>query len=775
MINIGYKIRERFHSGPVYEIFRATKDDDNRPVILKSLRDPYPTLQAINQLRNEYALLERLQSDSVIEVVEMVDFENSVSLVFKEVKGLPLASFTGKEAVPLDMFFTLALQLAEAVKNVHSKRILHRNLSPGNVIIEPTTFHVTLCGFSLAIELARDVHARQSKAALEADLAYISPEQTGRMNSTFDHRADLYSLGCLFYKLLTGVPPFDFSDPMQLVHAHMAISPKPPHVLNSEIPEVLSQLVMKLLAKSPENRYQSATGVLADLQKCRKGSSQLGILPNFPLGEHDVSDQFQIPDKLFGRSQEIEMLKSTFERTESGQAEILFIGGYSGVGKTGLVRELQKIVTHSNNLFISGKFDQFRRDVPFSSLITAFQQLIRQLLTETDEKILHWKQKVLEAVGQSGQVLVDVVPDLSLLIGPQPPVPVLPPVEANNRFSAILNRFMDVFSKSESVRLCLFLDDLQWMDSATRSWIETWLGDQGSKHLLFIGAYRDNEVNASHPMLLMLDRLAQSGTPIKHLILDPLDKDSIGQIVAETLKRPVDQCGDLVEILFQKTGGNPFFSRQCLWSLYEEGAIFFDSVHSQWTYDIEKVKQTKTSDNVLDLMAGIIERLPKGVQNFLTTAACIGNQFDLETIRLVNAQSMQTTSKHLSIALQQGLVVQQSSWIENKEGAYFFVHDRIQQAALSLLSESEKQQISLKIGRFLLQSAQAAQKLYEIVNHFNYAILLLDDPEEKQQVVALNLRVSTLAKNSSAFEPALVYCKQAMELLPTTSWDTPSP
>ena len=771
-----YRITEQLHIGTTYISYRAVREPDGLRVILKTPRASYPTPQALNRLRHEFSILQRLTHDNIVKALALEPFENALAIVCEEAAGNVLSACTNGKPLDLSLFFAVALPLTQAVQSHHRHRIIHKNISPSNVLFDPVTHRLTLCGFSLATELAREVQQPTAREAVEVDLAYIAPEQTGRMNRALDHRTDLYSLGSLFYELLTGQPPFVADTPLELVHSHLARPPEPPHERRPGLPRVLSQIVLRLLTKSPEDRYQSATGLLHDLQRCSDCHQTPSGVVEFAIGEKDVSDQFQIPEKLYGRTQEMNRLVDAFCQTGTSRTGVVFIGGYSGVGKTGLVREVQKTIDQTNGFFISGKFDQYKRDVPMSSLLAAFRELVRQLLTGTDEQIARWRRNVLDAVGPIGQVIIDVIPDLALFIGPQPAVPELPPVEANNRFNQLFDRFVNVFVRAEHP-LCIFLDDLQWIDSTTRQWIETRLTTQSAGHLLFIGAYRDNEVSASHPLTLMMDRLNQSGVAVDHIRLQPLDQATLGWMIADTLATPPDRCADLTEVIFKKTGGNPFFCRQCLLSLYEDGAIYFVPEQQVWAYDLDRVQQAKISDNVVDLMTGLIRRLPAKVQNLLTTAACIGNRFSLSTLSLVSQQSPDDTHTQLAVALHQGLFVPLRSWNREDMDEFAFLHDRVQQAALSLLPQLEKQTTRLRIGRLMLQESvqgETEDRVYDIADHLNSAGHLIDNADERQQVARINLAASIRAKNSSAYEPALRYVRQAMELLPAASWDQPS-
>ncbi|MCC6410388.1 MAG: AAA family ATPase [Saprospiraceae bacterium] len=763
-------------SGTKYIIVRTRRTSNGEYVVMKRLKTPYPTAQELSRLQSEFSLLQKIHHPHIARALALEPYENSQALILEDQPGIPLSEYLQKGPLDLGLFFELALQMTDALQSLHHERIVYKSLAPGNILFDPKEGILKLYGFNLAVEMGREAQQPSASEAFEAGLTYVSPEQTGRMNRSLDHRTDLYSLGAVFYTMLTGQPPFVTDDPMEMVHCHIARQPVDINLLRPDLPVVLSNIVHHLLAKSVEERYQSAAGVRFDLFKCLKQYTSDGHIKAFKLGEKDVSDQFHIPDTLYGRDAELANLKDAFRRTENGRAEVVLISGYSGVGKSRLVAEIQKNIGQTRGFFISGKFDQFKRDVPLSSLLVAFGELIRQLLMESDERIQSWRQKTLQAVGVNAQVIIDVVPELALLTGPQPAVPELPALEASNRFQETFNRFVRVFAQAEHP-MCIFLDDLQWIDSATRQWIETQLTDQNLSHFLLIGAYRNNEAPAGHPLLLMIDRLVQQGVHVQDIRIKPLDLSTLNHLVADTLLQSPKQCAALTNLLYQKTDGNPFFVRQCLLSLYESEAVYFGPELQVWTYNLDKVRQAKISDNVVELMVGLIQKLSSDVQNLLKIAACIGNRFELDTLSLVSGSDHDTTARYIDEAARQGLLVALHTWHDTGEETYVFLHDRVQQAALSLLDASEKQKVRLQIGHLLLtdvQDIESDERIYDIADHLNFAGDLLTDPTEKNQLANINHRASQRAKNATAYEPALSYIKHAMALVPSESWENPS-
>jgi len=447
------------------------------------------------------------------------------------------------------------------------------------------------------------------------------------MNRAIDYRTDFYSLGATFYELLLQKTPFNGTDSMELVHCHMAREPEPPYEVNQGIPKVVSDIVMKLLAKSAENRYQSAGGIKADLEECLNELDVNGNIPTFSLGRNDISDRFQIPQKLYGREQELDILKTTFERVSEGKSEMLLISGRSGIGKTALVQEMYMPVTQQRGYFISGKFEQFQRNVPYSAVINAFQDLVRQLLAENEEKLNCWRKKILKTLGSNGQVIIDVIPEVELIIGPQPPVTELSPAETKNRFDLVFQNFIRAFSRPEHP-LVLFLDDLQWIDTASLKLIQVFMAASDSRHLLLIGAYRDNEVRATHTLILTVDKIQKAGATVNRISLMPLNSQHVNQFVSDSLTCTPEKALPLAELVLAKTNGNPFFVGEFLKSLFERKLLEFDHEHFRWKWSMGHIQTQNVTDNVVELIVDRVLNLRTELQEVLKFAAYIGNQFE---------------------------------------------------------------------------------------------------------------------------------------------------
>ena len=592
------------------------------------------------------------------------------------------------------------------------------------------------------------------------------------MNRGIDHRSDLYSLGVTFYEMLTGQLPFQGKDPLEWVHCHIAKSPLSPKKLNSDIPQMLCDIIMKLLSKVAEQRYQSASGLQFDLEQCLKQIETTGQIQSFVLGEQDISERFQIPQKLYGREPEIAKLLQAFERVVSqGKPELVFVSGYAGVGKSSLVKEIHKPIVRERGVFISGKFDQYKRDIPYSTIVQAFQTLARQILTEPEDKLATWKKRIQAALGNNGTLIADVIPEVELIVGKQPPIPELGPAESQNRFNLVFQNFISVFAQKEHP-LTVFLDDMQWADSATLNLIQTVITGSSIQYLCFILVYRDNDIDVVNPFRLMMEKVRQYEVRTTEILLTPLNIVYVNQLITDTLHSSTEQSAPLAQLIIQKTDGNPFFVNEFLKTLHQENLLNFDRQHRVWQWDLAQIEAQGITDNIVSLMIGRMQKLPIVTQQVLKLASCIGNYFDLEVLALVSEESIQETANALVEAILRGLIVS----IDSDEGVdknYRFYHDRVQQAAYALIADESKSAIHLKIGRVLLKNAsheQINEQIFDLVNQLNLAVALIIEQTEKDELVRLNLIAGKKAKASTAYTPAKKFLSVAMNLLAENVW-----
>ncbi|MBE9129492.1 MULTISPECIES: AAA family ATPase [unclassified Coleofasciculus] len=779
----GYQIQSKIYESDNSLVYRGVREADNQAVILKVLKGEYPTPAELTQYKQEYAIAHSLDLEGVIKAYCLETYQNTLVIVFEDFGGDSLHLLINKQTFNLAEFLNLAIKIAEILSQIHAANIIHKGINPSNIIFNPETEQIKIIDFGISTVLRRETAALQNPNVLEGTLAYMSPEQTGRMNRLLDYRTDFYSLGATFYELLTNRLPFETTDPLELVHCHIAKQPIPPHELNSAIPKTLSDLVIKLLAKTAEERYQSAWGIQADLVLLLMQLEANGEIEDIILGENDVSDTFQIPQKLYGRDAAIATLLTAFERVSQGTREMMLVTGYSGMGKSALVQEIYKPVTRQKGYFISGKFDQLQRNTPYEALIKAFQKLVGQLLTESETQLHWWREKLTVALGANTQIIIDVIPEIELIVGTQPDAPDVTPPQSQNRFSLLFQNFIKVFAQPEHP-LVIFLDDLEWADSASLKLMQLLMTAPDSPYLFLIGAYRDNEVSAAHPLMLTLDEICESGAVVNHISLSPLGLPDINQLISETLHCQTQSSHALAELVLAKTGGNPFFLQEFLQSLYAENLLTFDLDCLSWQWDLAQIQGQKITDNVVELMAQKLQKLPENTQCILKFAACIGNQFELEMLAIVSENNLQDTALILHLAVTEGIILPLSDAyksvelkaIKGKEKlivTYKFVHDRIQQAAYSLISDRQKQIIHRQLGQQLLQRTppeKQSQKIFDIVNQLNFSIELINNESERVQLAQLNLIAGQKAKASAAYASAFDYLQVGIKLLGGDRW-----
>lgn len=765
----GFKVRDRIHKGRNLSVYGAIRGTDGLPLVVKVANRNAPDPVAAERLHNEFRILQRLDDPRIARVHTLEPYGGGVALFVEHQQGQTLGKRICAQQLSLEELLRMAVQMTEALVCVHESQVIHRDINPSNFMVAPESGDVTLIDFDLASLIPREPVEVRGPGALEGTLEYMSPEQTGRMNRTVDYRTDLYSLGATFYAMLTGAPPFATGDRLSLVHQHIARPPEPPSSHRPELPGVVDDIVLRLLAKTPERRYQSAVGLLADLRRCRDELRSDVVIGRFAIAAFDVSNRFQIPERLYGREAEVRALVDAFSRAVDDEAPLLMlVCGEPGVGKSSLVNEVHKPIVENKGYFATGKFDQFKRDVPFASLIEALRDLVRQVLTEPDDRVRQHRERLRSALGTSGQLLVDAIPELKLLTGPQEPLADLPPLESQNRFRGVFRGFLEAFARPEHP-LCLLLDDVQWVDSATLEWIESTISDPGLGPLMLICAYRDNEVGGSHPLALSLDRLREWGAPIEEVALAPLSEEIVGRIVADTLVRVEPEVRDLTELLCEKTNGNPFFLNQLLGALYREGAIRFSSPDGIWTYDLEAIRAADITENVVEYMTSRLHLLSESAQSILRLAACVGSSFDAELLAVASEQGPDELRESLQEPLEQGLIVRIARRSGEQSMRYRFQHDRVQQAAYSLMDDAEAGQARLRIGRRILADCEQPEtddRLFDIVGHLNFAGGLIEDFDGRVELAGLNLAAAVRARRSTAYEPALRFVRAGMEVLP---------
>jgi len=779
VIDLTAHVLDVLRSDEEFILYRGRSSDEASRILALAPVQERPSPESIERLEHEYSLKGALDSSWATQPIELTWHWDRPVLLLTDPGGALLSQLLGE---PLDLAFCLrlAINLSVGIAQLHGRGVIHKDIKPSNILVDSLTGRCWLTGFGVASRLLREHQSPEPPEVIAGTLAYMAPEQTGRMNRSVDSRSDLYSLGVTLYEMFTGSLPFTASDPMEWVHCHVARQPIPPRERNPNIPRPISAIVMKLLAKNPEERYQTAVGVEHDLRHCLwvVGTGSFSSHPDplevppdaiasFPLGRHDRSDRLLIPKKIYGRGSEIETLLAAFDRlVAGGRTELVLVSGYSGIGKSAIVNELHKRLVPSRGLFAAGKFDQYKRDVPYATLAQAFQNLLRPLLTKSEAELSLWRQRLQEALEPNGQLIVDLVPDLKLVLGEQSPVTELSPQDAQRRFQPVFRRFISVFARPEHP-LTLFLDDLQWLDAATLELLEDLVIGVNVQHLMLIGAYRDNEVNSLHPLIRKLETIRLGGGKVQDIVLAPLGNEDLEQLVADSLHCEINRVTPLARLIHDKTAGNPFFAIQFLSELAEDGLLSFDHDVAQWTWDLDRIHAKGYTDNVVDLMVGKLTRLPEETQTALQTMACLGHNAQSATLSIVLGTSQEQVHAALWEAFRQEM-------IERSEGSYKFIHDRVQEAAYSLIPEHSRAELHLRIGKLLATQMPVEKReeaIFDVVNQLNRGVELISSRDEREQLAELNLIAGQRAKASCAYAAAINYLRAGAALLGDDRWE----
>ncbi len=760
-----YAFEELGDDGQV-ALFRGRRNGDPGTLLAMAPVSEQPTPDIVARLEHAYSIRDALDVSCVACPRELVHHQGRRKLLLDDPGGELLANLP-RRPMKVSQFLRIAIGIAGALGRFHARGLIHNDVKPANILVDAIAGEAWLTGLCLSARPSRQRQDPQPPEVIAGTLPYMAPEQTGRVNRSVDSRSDLYAFGVTLYEILTGTLPFTATDPMEWVHCHIARLPLPPSERVKGIPEMISALIMKLLAKAPEERYQTAAGVESDLRNCLAAWEAHGRIEIFPLSARDTSDQFLIPEKLYGREAEIEMLLAAFARVVSqGMTELVLVSGYSGVGKSSVVNELHRALVPRRGLFASGKFDQYKRDIPYATLAQAFQTLVRQILAQSDAEVTRRRDALREALGSNGQLMVNLIPELELIIGEQPAVEELPAQEQQSRFKMAFRRFLGVFARPEHP-LALFLDDLQWLDAATLDLLGHLITHDEVRHLLLIGAYRDNEVGPSHPLLRMLADINKTGAPVHRLALASLGLNDVARLVADTLHCPQEQAHALAQLVHEKTGGNPFFAIQFITALAEESLIAFSRSAAAWTWDMDRIRAKGFTDNVVELMVAKLSRLSATAQDALKQLACLGNTAQTATLVTVHGESGKALDTALGEAIRLGLVS-----LSNE--AYSFVHDRVQEAAYSLLPEGERAAAHLRIGRILaarMEPAEIKERIFDLVDQFDRGAALITSQDEREYVAELNLAAGKRAKASTAYASARGYLSAGGALLTEETWE----
>lgn len=762
-----YILAEKIHSGKNSITYRGHKKNDSRPAVIKLLKTVNATPSEIAQFRQEYELVRNLNIDHVVKTKEVIDYKGGFAIILEDFQGIPVNKyFNSDKKFNIESFLTISADIAKTLGNLHAQGVIHRNIKPKSVLIHPETEELKITDFGITALLTHEHDEVYNPDFILDTITYMSPEQTGRMNRTVDYRTDIYSLGIVLYEIITGLLPFKSADPMELIHAHIAMMPKTPVKLNVGIPVILSDIIMKLLAKNPEARYQNGHGLEADFRECLKQLHEKKRIDSFGLGKNDISSRFIIPQKLFGREKEIAELVSRFEDVANGEKDlsVMVVTGAPGIGKSAMIHEIHKPIVAKRGYFISGKYEPIRRDKPYSAMIQAFQVLLKQILSESQSRINLWRDNLLKALGDNGKVITDVIPEVELIIGKQPDLPAIGPEESKNRFNFVFEKFMNVFPRKEHP-VTLFLDDLQWADMASLQLMKNIILSN-THHLFIIFSYRDNEVDEKHPFAELLKDLQKQSVSIDRITLAPLKKKEVTELVVNFLRCSEERGFGLAELVQEKAGGNPFFVNQFLHTLYNEKMIVHKGAQG-WQWDAGEISRMKVTDNLIQMMAEKIGKLSATSQDVLKICACIGNRFDLETLAAVRGTSVDIALNDLTEAIKEGMISRIGDF-------YVFHHDRIHEAAYSLVSDAKKSALHYKIGKYMYDTASKSElqnKLFYIADQFNLSVDMIKDASEREWLSRFNLEAGKKAKASAAYGPAFTYLQNGTDLLEENAWE----
>ncbi len=735
-----YQLLEKLGENLETVVFKAvSKQHTNDFYVLKLFKNPLRQESQRRYLRQKVERLKIIHDDRIITPTAFESFGDVQFIVQRDFSSRPMSEWRGDKAISLDDFFKISGELAQILNVIHDAGIVHGGIKLHNILIHSDTLAVHVTDFITPIDIREISHFIYDQDFIEGTLAYTSPEQTGRINHRVDFSTDMYSLGIVFYQLLTGQLPFKSTDPLELIHSHLAEEAPPVHHVNKNLPLMLGKIIAKMCFKEPEKRYQSGLGLYADLHRCAMEYTAFGYVSKFKIGSQDHFRRVVFISKMVGRNLEAKTVLEQYDLVTRGGFASVFISGLPGIGKTRLIQELQRPLVEHRGYFTSGKFDQYQKNIPYSSLLQALRNLIRTLLTESDSQVEFWNHRILKAIGTQGKVISDVIPELTILIGAQPDVPSLPPVEARNRFNNLFGQFLSCLAQHD-YPLVLFIDDLQWCDSATFDFLRHLFANVSDyPYLFFIGAYRNNEVDANHPLSQLMRMMQEKHLPLHDLRLMPLPESDCHEMVAYILDLPRHECAALSTFLVKLTEGNPLFVSESLSWLNNEQLLHVNE-DGQWGWDMAKISLSNMPTSVVELFGSKVSQLPADTIEILMLCACMGNRFSAEEVSLIHEISYQTLFEHLKPVLSFGLLMESKTELQ-------FVHDRVQEAVLRFLNPEQRKMIHWRIGQHLLGDTLINEELEQQDNLFTItAHLNLGRPNDLNCVDAL--RASTNNANN---------------------------
>jgi predicted ATPase/signal transduction histidine kinase len=779
----GYKIVKQLFSSSKTEVYQA-HDHENVPVIIKMMTEQFLSSKELALFNSEYRISKIFDSPLIRKTYQITSYNNLPVMVLQDIGGVSLKEFIkskppGYFVENLELGLDIAVSTIKAIAEIHDKNVIHKDINPSNIIYNQQENKLNIIDFGLSSELSYEHFDLSNINLLEGSLPYISPEQTGRINRNIDYRTDYYSYGITLYELFSGSLPFEATSPREWVYCHIAREAKPLIELNSKVPKALSMIVHKLIEKTAELRYQSPYGILTDLHACFTAYRENKAIHFFEPGKNDISRKFQISQKLYGRDSEIEQMINAFHDLPAYSSMFISVKGRPGVGKSSLVGELYGPITQRNGYFISGKFEQFKKDIPYFAFTSAFTKLFQIILTEPEEQIIHWRNKILTALSGNAQIIIELIPELELLIGKQPIPAELSAQEAHNRFVITFQNLVDVFS-DVSHPLVIFIDDLQWADHASLDLMKTLLTSQKPRVFLCIGAYRQNEIFPGHPLLFMVELINKANIKFLDIELKELNTAAISELVHDSFFCSAKDADELAQVCFSKTRGNPFFLNAFLSNLYKTGDIRYNTNKGIWEWEIVQIEKSGITNNVVDLICDRILELPENSQDALKQAACIGSKFNIETLSIITEKTKKSLIVDLKDALVESLIMplaenyRFAEFDINPNTEYKFIHDRVLQAAYSLIDEKEKELIHYKIASLLLKSyskQEVRENVFVLIEHFSKAIAHLK-PDEKELLTELCLLAASKAKSSSAYHQSYFFLDLGLSLITNEIWSS---
>ena len=788
----GFKIIKSIYESPTTQVFRCIRNQDNSKVIIKNISQEFPSNEMLACFKNEYHIADMLDFDGIIQMYALKNTENGLMIVMEDFDAISIQQMIAQKKLDLESFLDIAIKICTTLGKIHKKSVIHKDVTTSNIVINPETLKLKFIDFGFSVDLSSQKNTIRSEH-IQGTLSYISPEQTGRMDRKVDFRSDYYSCGVCLYEMITGRLPFVTEDPLRLIHCHIAKSPLSPHELNLDIPRPVSNIIMKLMAKNPEDRYQNVDGIKADLENCLNQVKSSNKINDFEIGQQDIPRHFLLSKKIYAREQDLEQMTEIFgrmfgwekEKKEKNytksyvKSEVVIIKGDSGIGKSAFIEHVKEHILRSNPqyqiFFISGKNERFSQNRPYSALVSAFSELIRYILKMDETKLSQWRKKIQSSLGPNGQLLINVIPEIEWIIGEQEEIIDLSPTELQNRFHYVFQNFIMTFAEADSP-LVIFLDDLQWVDLASLKIIQLIITNSDNL-LFFIGAYRHGKIPKDHHLFKTIQNIQSENIPVTEITLRPLSHVHVNKFICDSFRCSEEYAHDLSDVVINKTNGNPFFINEFIQSIYEKQLIRL--TENGWEWDIPKIKQTETTDNVAQLMGEKIHRLSKDTRKFIYAVACIGSEFSMDFVNQIFSDEKIDIEACLNEAIEEGLIVEcnqpRSDYGRCVLNAYTFVYDRVRQAAYSLMSDDTRKTFHKKIGLYLVkENAQDIKKtkIFDIVNHLNISILKCTTKEEKIQLARLNLDAGLRAKSSSAYDAAFIYYIIGISLLSKEDWET---